>query len=726
VEIFYQNEILSPLSTKYVGDDDLLFRTKRKSTQENFFYFSEPYLKSTIDQKINNYSNLVLTNNLKNSDIFRINDIPYTQQLIFASTLKLKNKKFLKYNSDNTLGFASASNRYTSFEIQILTDNTLLILYRLGFEVFYLTCDGTNFYFSNDFNYAKIVFYFLKNKNTFYLYKKIGSIFKIITPTATGISLSDDLINYKKYPFYLNFYIQELAADLNTSWCSYNTLYKNSLLIDASKSSNNLTNNTLVYSNYTYITGDSIDANFLTLKNQNTLKNYSYRADCLTNNNPKVPNVGMRNYTSLNTGNNQELGSDSITFTYEIYNTDYVFKADHLTKFKTPDSLYPFNQLNINDSQFLKAGSIAGANPYFADKIFFRDLRDGKSDGKYICTWLSAAGDNAVWVDRYYLPEQYSDASAYSVEPAIVYTDKLLNYLETPLASADYYDNFNWHTTPASEALFTPQTIKDAIWGEYFFDKKSDLILLPEAEYVYQRIGEEYVSRLLNGLSAALISDGLSGFKRNDGFEYSFEEPIDDIIYEFNGKEYNLIEEYRKVNENNEFTLSFTMNSDNWSNGFGHSVMGSYNDRGFGVFSDEKITPFIMVQNGRSVNILNTNFDIIDTVYLTQNELDLKSITKVIETTTDSTSTTYITGFFIKDVVRTDHLDFFAPTVSKYNDTIENSELLSIKSGCGILYADEEEFTRALSPDNVVQHSTTIRKIQLEQCYISTLVKIRS
>jgi hypothetical protein len=725
VEIFYQNEILLPLSTKYVGDDDLLFRTKRKSTQENFFYFSEPYLKSTVDQKINNYSNLVLTNNLKNSDIFRIYDIPYSSQLIFGSTLKFS-KKYLKYNKDNKLSMSSTADRYTSFEIQILSDNTLLILYRLGFDVFYLTCDGTNFYFTKNFEYAKAVFYFLKNKNIFYFYKKIGSTFKIVKSTSTGISLSDDLVNYKKYPCYLNFYIQELTPDLNTSWCSYNTLYKNSLLVNPAKSLSNLSNNTLVYSNYTYITGDTIEANFLTLKNQNTLKNYSYRADGLANSNPNIPNVNMRNYTSLNTGNNQELGTDAIAFTYEIYNTDYVFKADYLTKFKTPDSLYPFDKLNINDSQFLKSGAIAGANPYFADKIFFRDLRDGKSDGKYICTWLSAAGDTAVWVDRYYLPEQYAGSEAYSVEPTIVYTDKLLDYLETPLASADYYDNFNWHTTPASEALFTPQTIKDAIWGEYFFDKKSDLILLPEAEYVYQRIGEEYISRLLNGLSAALISDGLSGFKRNDGFEYTFDASIDDIVYEFTGKEYNLIEEYRKVNDNSEFTLSFTMNSNDWSKGFGHSVMGSYNDRGFGVFSDEKITPFIMIQNGRSVNILNTNFDIIDTVYLTQNELDLKTKTTVVETTTDSTSTTYITGFFVKDVIRTDHLDVFCPSITKYNDTIENSELLSIKSGCGILYADEEEFTRALSPDNVVQSGTEIRKIQLEQCYISTLVKIRS
>jgi hypothetical protein len=633
----------------------------------------------------------------------------------------------LCYNEDGELSFISKPNRYSSFEITILSENTLTISYRLGYELYYLMYSNGNFYFDRNFNYVYALFYFTKNKNTYYLYKKLNQVFYVvgINSQTSLLSINVDLKNYKNYPCLLNYYIQDLKPDLNTSWCSYNTLYKNSLLVNDKKSISNLTNNNLIYSNYTYITGDSIEANFLTLKNQNTIKNYSYRADNLNNSNPNIPNVMMRNYTSLNTGNKQELGNDCITLTFETYNTDYIFKSDSFTKFKVPQNIYPFSQLNINDSQFLKSGAIAGENPYFSDKVYFKDQRPGKQDGKYLCTWLSGGSENAIWVDRYYVPQDYEGAKNSETESSIYADDRISSYLDKELKSSEYYTNFNWHDSPESEAEYSPQKIKDAIWGEYFFDKISDLILLPEGEYVYQRIGDAYISKLLNGLADSLISNGLSGFKRTDGFEYTFEEDIDDIIYEFKGQQYNMIEEYRNVNLNSEFTVTFAMNSDNWKAGFGHCVMGSYNDRGFGIFSDEKVTPFVMVQNGRSINILNTNFDVIDTVYLSQDELDMKAILKTTSTDTQTTSTISITSFFVKDVIRTDHLDIFMPSVAKNTYTIVNSEIKAEPQDCGILYADEEDLLRAISPDNVTVKGTPIQKIQIEQCFISDLFKTR-
>ena len=237
MNIFYQNDILLPLSTKYVGDDELNFRSKRKSTQDNFFYFSEPYLKNTVDHKINNYSNFVLTSNSKNSDVFILNEIPYNQQTIFSTSIKFTNNKFLRYNEDGNLSLISKPDRYSSFEITILSENTLTISYRLGYELYYLMYNNGKFYFDTNFNYVYALFYFTKNKNTYYLYKKLNQVFYAvyIDSETSLLSLISDLKNYKNYPCFMNYYIQELKPDLNTSWCSYNTLYKKSLLVNDKK-----------------------------------------------------------------------------------------------------------------------------------------------------------------------------------------------------------------------------------------------------------------------------------------------------------------------------------------------------------------------------------------------------------------------------------------------------------------------------------------------------------
>jgi hypothetical protein len=730
VQVFHQNEILEPLSTKYIGDDDLLFKSRKKTTQDGFYFYDEEYLKYIKDHSINNYTNFSLTEKIKNDNIFDLRSIKYDTPRIFSSTLKFNNNKFLYFNNTNFLPeFTDKENLYSTFEISLLTENLCKIYFIDGFDLYFLNYEADKFFFTKKFNFLNGTFNYIKNKNIFYFLKKVSNSLKSITTLNDILSCMD--IDYKLSPVGMNFYLQNFNFSGNSSWASYQKLNKNNLLIDPDRSILDCENNLLIYNNYTYISGSELEANFLVLKNQHTNKNYSYRADNLQNCDPNIPNVNIREYNSINTGISQELGFESMVLTYDLYNIDYTFKADNFTLFETPDSIYPFDRMNVNDSQLFKNGSIAGMTPYHADKLFQRDIEgNSETTGKYLCTWLSGNDKHAHWVDRYYYPEKTSLASSLSTEETITFEDKIENYLNTTLAPSAYYENFIWQDSLDDEKNSTPQKIKDAIWGEYFFDKASDVIFTPNNQYAYYRLGEKYAEKIIDALSGSLITDSLTSHRRYDGFEFIFDQPANKLTYNFTGNEYSLLENYRKINFTNEFTLAFSMNSYDWQAGFGHEIMGSFNDRGFGIFNDEKITPFIMIQEGRMVTILNTSFDEIDAVYLSQDELDMQVIYNEQNIENIATTKTYhITTFVVNDIIRTDHLNFFSPTIKNYDAFLEykNDAVINRKE-CGILYTDESNnASRILSPNNLfdIDSQQIIEKIQIEQCQFKSKFKAR-
>lgn len=726
MRVFHQNEIVEPLRTKYIGDNDLNLKGNKIISQDGFGFCDEEYLKYAKTQCINNYSNFVLTENIKNDDIFKFNDIKYKLPILFSSSIKFKNNNFLRINKDFELELSENLDRRCTFEINLLTENICQISYRDGFDSYYLNFEANEFIFSKKYDFTLNRLNYIKNKNKFYFFKKINGLNNVLTCVDNQLSCTNE--PYLNNGVLLNFYIQEFSFNSNSSWASYEKFNKNALNINPHKSILNCTNNILIYNNYTYISASEIEANFLTLKNQHTNKNYSYRADNLQNTELNIPNIAMREYHSLNTGLNQELGYDSIVLTYDVYNSDYIFKKDNYTKFEIPNSTYPFEQLNINDSLLFRNGAIAGNTPYHSDKLFFKDSRKNKESAKYLCTWLSGSNENAIWVDRYYYPEKCNLASSLSSRQNFTFYDEIENYLNTILAPSAYYENFIWQNNFLSELNSTPQKIRDSIWGEYFFDKKSDVVLTHDQEYIYQRLGEEYAKKILDALSGSLIADGMKPFRRYDGFEFIFDEPSSSISYNFTGNEYSLIEEYRKINDTNEFTLSFSMNSYNWSSGFGNQIMGSFNDRGFGVFSDQKITPFIMVQEGRMTNIYNSSFEKIDSVYLAQDELDMVVLSSATNIDNIKKIRKYdITTYAIKDVIRTDHLNFFSPTVKSISSAFTEEENAIInRRECGILYTDEKITSRILSPNNVFAvDGTSMQKIQIEQCKFKSKFKSR-
>jgi hypothetical protein len=725
VEVFYTNTISTPISTAYVGDADLTLRSSKIITEEGFSVFRENYLLSAADATINNYNSLILTSPKHNNDVFELHGIAYPHQTIITATIKFR-ENFLAFSFESMQPtLINTCTQLAVFDLELLDDTTVRISNLHNNQRYYLHCNGSTFYFSTFINTKLSNLKYVRDGHALFLFFRRNATSAHLTPTTAPITCNsyglvvDAAANWKNCAFDVNTINQDIRNNLDVSWASYNTVEKNRLEIDPSKSSTFLNNNNLFYTNYTYITGDTIAANYFTLKNNHTHKNNSYRADNLLKTNALVPNVNMRNYVSMHTGLQQELGSESITLAYEYYNADYKFVADKYTIFRTPASMYPFEQLNVNDTLFVKNGAIAGDTPYTADRIFFRDERPGKSDGQFLCTWLSGApGMPGVWVDRYYIPDRTTFAAALTTRSNITYTDPTKAYTSSPLPPSGYYDAPYVFTSIEEELAHTPQTINDALFGEAFFDKQSDLIFLPDTEYIYYRIGKNYVDAIVNSLTASLIRDGVD-FKTAKGIDIEYDAAVDDIEYIFDGKSYALIEEFKEVNNTNEFTISFWIDADDWTTPFGHEIVGNYNDRGFGLFDDQLITPIIMVQQGKSVLYLNTDFDVIDTIYLSQTALNDASESSLSQTISTLTLTTATTSYAVKDVHRFDHLDYCAPVIAKFVTYSSATTAIpytppDAQISCGLL-TDERDYY--IAPDNIITtNQQVITGLQLEPC----------
>jgi hypothetical protein len=639
-----------PLSTTYVGDDDLYFLGFPEYSEEGLTFIKENYLNNASQNKINNYSSLYLTDKQNLDKILGIHKLPVVQEHItFNTTLQDSlNNNFLTissgyvplssaeyYTTKINTKFVEESDRI--FEITLLDSVSAKIIHNGKNRItYYLNYIDSQFYFlSTDDNVNNVFNYILDKKNN-----KLSLFIKnkLVFINNDNIFTLDEVNEFRNINFNINYYIQELNPKLNGSWVSYNTHHKNKYEIVPFKSRGNLPNNSLISSQYSHVTGNKIEANILVLKNQKTNKNYNYRSDYTENANENVPVVDNRSYVGLFTGNNQEKGDYAITLSYEFYNADYRFKSDEYTPFISPESMYPYKQINVNDLKLKYIGSIAGENPYMADKIFQK--RDSNfTAGQYLCSWLHKDKyGGSTWLDRYYYPEKVSYSNALKTSFNYTYIDPLDDLIRSKLLSSEYYDVPFVYNTLEEEAANTPQTDQSALYGIAFFDKRSDLVLKPNTEYIYHRIGNKYVSTIIDNLKEYIVKDGLDLVNSINSPVYVQETDIDKKEYILDNKSHAKISKYENINISHQFTASFWLKSDNWENNFGHQIIGNLNNKGFALIKDPKITPFIMIQNNKSIYIYNTNFDLVDIGSL-ENE--------------------NIKGSKIKDIYRTDHLDSF-------------------------------------------------------------------
>ena len=385
---------------------------------------------------------------------------------------------------------------------------------------------------------------------------------------------------------------------INSSWISYEN--KDLTNINVEKSGLNLDSQCLYHWEY-----NNIDENYSTtldiipLKNHISPNNNVIRGDYMTNIDINKPNVDFREYTTIETGTEQEFGSDNITLTYTYYNKEYNIKSGEDLAFsidkndisETTDMnsiLYPYKYLNINDTNFIKNGANGSSIPFLADKVKkLQNNSNFSNNGRYLYTWLYQNKDNeyGIWLDRYYYPERISKYEA------LKNVANIKDASFDDIIDKDYINN-------------NKLNLKDYT---VYFDKTSDLMFEPGTDYVYSRIGKHQVDTIINEFKDTSLTD-IKKFESGDN------------QIELNAS---------KLKESGVLNLNFDMylKSNKY---YGLDIISNSATSGFSIKNKTDISPFIYTYNNAAVNLYNYNFEQIKSVNLNEIFDDTLIIKKLI------------------------------------------------------------------------------------------------
>ncbi len=620
MQLVSTKNFITPLHTTYSGDADISFNGRKDVSEDGFISWLEAYLDNPVQTTINGYSCLYLSKKTVGDDILSIDTTNKTDATTLCTNLEILSSGLLLVLSGSDCAFEyrklikEKDLLKTVFEIDFVDGDRITISHMddgvkkylsltslTGGNLKFLNSDEISLYGNNNFLYYKYDY----NIDT-----ELGRLLLFTTDLDNNqylIKYADNSLQpvplssnpaYDSNFFTINYYFDFPTPKIDSSWVSYDKNAINLQKIDIDKSRYSLKNNYLIHTQYTNLSADYIDANILFLKNQHTVNDLNYRSAYNEFTDNLYPNVDSRNYIGMMTGNKQEGASYNISFSYEINSLDYKFKADRYTSFKTLSSLFPFQYLSINDTNFFKCGAIAGDSPYNSDKVFKKIARNYGED-IYTCTWLSAGNNgDALWVDRYFKPNNSGNLMPIDI------------FLNSKLPVSGYYDSFDIFNSIEEELQNTPQTLSLVLTGHRFFDKPSDITFEPNSEYVYFRIGQSYVNKYLNTINENLILSSYVVRDKNGGL-------FNNVEYEeftFDGGNYTKFDRYELINKSHQYTINFWLKANNWQTGFGHQIFGNLNTNGIALISDAKVTPFIMVQHNKGVNVYNTNFDVLDTV----------------------------------------------------------------------------------------------------------------
>ena len=635
------------LSTNYSPDPTLLFNQNIYYTEQGIDLPLSEALVGTNDSATNNYSNLFLTQSqpltgaVYIQDLQPINDDGFTTYLAaFAVGGMTSSTQFMTVQetglsgTSGNLAAISLSGTYVNldntymFTIKFYTNTLCKVEHISNSVVRYLTVgyDGSMF-FTNDlgtdyladqspqlFNYT-----YDRTDNYIVFSKNFQDIPWYLTCNGTNLTLTSPTTGI---PYSLSAIFATVSRPdepnntlLYDPWVSYE---RNSLTntqdINSNRSTSNVNSNLLLNSQYSGITGTSLDVNILSLKNTNTPENYQSR------NNPFQGNKSaylteddneFRDYKKLFTGSNQVLGNDNVTLGYEAYTTGIVLEKDKVTYFHVPYSVYPFVQININDSGLIEAGAIAGDHPVKSDKIF-KKLANAKytspfgsstdeTNGSFLCSWLSGSSDintMPIWVDRYYNPAKTTFINALT---------------SSSLKAITYSTVFDGFVQAAGTTSNTDEV----------FDVPSDLVFESGCYYAYHHYGPSDVYNYIQIFSPFLVDKDFPTYIYPQGNNVLVD-ALTASEYPFNNGQYAITSSLTGIQNTNQFTLAFDMYNQDWTTPFGYQILGNFVNDGFGIFNQNIVTPTIFVNSISSLDILNTDFSKLKTV--TYNAIPLRYI----------------------------------------------------------------------------------------------------
>jgi len=599
------------LSASYGLDDEVELINNPIVIDGNLNTVYAPILSGSMDFIKNNYSFLSITRKNKLTNFVKFNSPTDNTKNVFG--LISLSSNYLSFSKQTnvpagTLTFTQLMSSRTDpfnnlyfFELQFKDNQETYIKHLHERNQYYLAVNPVSlellFVAASGFNSASdylrsFNYTYNPGEHTLTLQYNLDGVEYAVLRSSTLQKLILSAVNVKAFPYSTGtFFVSAFtppASILNSvDWGSYvKTLNQNNIDLNIPNSYLNIENNHLVNNQFSDITSDGIRTNILTLKNQLNTINLQGRGNIFLDELP----VQYRNYVSLNGGGRQEKGYDKLELTYDVYLAPYTFNQGKTTWFHTPQNMYPFERININDTKLIQAGAIAGDHPLRSDKVF-KKIANYKStsnqgnasteqSGRWLCAWLSGAPDiniKPVWVDRYYNPS-----------------------LTTPLQAIGAL----YEQTTEFDNRGLPPGITDV---------PSELTFEPGCWYAYSHIGKSDALQNVKALEQNLKAYNFDNYLRSDG---SVLEPSqeDYTTYKFDGKTYATIDVSNFNLNQNIFSMSFWAKKDDWSEPCGYELAGNLANYGFGIFNYELVTPFCYYVQEGNIILLNYDLDKVSTI----------------------------------------------------------------------------------------------------------------
>ena len=373
----------------------------------------------------------------------------------------------------------------------------------------------------------------------------------------------------------------EASNNKNINITNGTTIYEN-VSGGVAYTNNTFKNNILVNVQYTTISGDDVfPCNILPLKNQKTYTN----RDTFSN---YWKSDVINSIETIQTGTWQEHGNNNIYTINEFYMQDIeILPGDNYIT--TPDSLFPFETLDINDTTFIKTGAFGASSPIISDRIY-SNRYSTFNNAILLCTWLSSNTDGeGIWLDRYYNPSVYQ-------------------YNSSQILNAD---------AVIAEAFNEDSTLR--LYG--YFDKQSNLRITPNMNLIYHHITQDDVNSYNNALNVTYIS--AIEIKNSSDYTICTTNSIN-----LSGDIYG----YASLNNliHNIFSISFDVDIYNWNESVMYELFSCQsNNCGIRIYKKNPLTPILFAWKNineyqTSVYLYNTNFEKIDEILLNVNALDIK------------------------------------------------------------------------------------------------------
>lgn len=549
-------------------------------------------LHGAVDAKVNGYSALVLSDkkniensiSIKNPNIrdIQLENIDADKAIRIVTDIQAKasvdaqpKSLFLMYiESDGIeMGWASEPNNFTQFLLEFMDSSHMSISFFLGESRLFLNTAG---------KFTDTPFHFE------YIWNKDSGALCLIAPGSEGDILTCDVtsslqIGTVKHWLPKNITLfggtfpassvlkvramEETATpDVSIHWNEFEKSYEKSATTVSLKSLSGVDASFLVDMAYNSATEDLLQFGLIQTKDMLDRTHIQGRTSYSLKGDAK-DEINYRQYTGIFSGSDEEGGYTAPLLSYVSQNASILCKAGKSTKFVAPSDMGVFESLNINDTTFFECGAIGGETPLLSDKVYKRlsnytsNIKDDAT-GAYLCTWLynPGNGDDAIWLDRYYNPLNQKTDNALLIGVGDVITEQ--------------------------ESIINKAVYQEALTKNGFFDKKSDLAIEPDAEYLYYRLSEDFFSRYTEvTLKDRFLIDEVDIQPSTTFFNQSME------------------------NYASGLTVNIAVERKDWSTTLGHTVFSNKNGDGVALLSDAYKTIFIAVNRVTSVDILDTKLE---------------------------------------------------------------------------------------------------------------------